>query len=60
MQKDVLCPKCGKRLARARNGVTLEPMPRGSILLWCKGCRAEVPFEAHEPQKSQYPEPMSR
>lgn len=52
MQKDVLCPKCGKRLARARNGVTLEPMPRGSILLWCKGCRAEVPFEAHEPQKT--------
>jgi hypothetical protein len=49
--RDVLCPYCGKRLARARNGVEFLPNDRGPLLLWCKGCRTEIPFDTHDPRK---------
>ena len=59
MPKDITCPNCRKRLARAKDGAELVPMRDGPILLWCNQCRTEIPF-ALALQKKNISEPLSR
>lgn len=46
MRRDVRCPVCGKVLCRAKECAGLAHDPgNGEIFLWCRGCRAEIPFK---------------
>lgn len=44
MRRDVRCPVCGKVLCRAKETAGMAHDPGGELFLWCRGCRAEIPF----------------
>ena len=44
MRRDVRCPVCGKVLCRAKESAGLAHDPDGELILYCRGCRAEIPF----------------
>ena len=60
MRRDVLCPHCGKRLARTNFDAELHYTLDGYVLLWCKNCKAEIPFRVRKPNTSPPTEPLSR
>lgn len=49
MKRDIKCPRCGKLLARTEFGAELRYTLDGYVLLWCKSCRAEIPFRVIKP-----------
>lgn len=59
MKTDVKCPHCGKLLARTNFGAELRYSLDGCVLLWCKSCRAEIPFKVKKPNETPT-EPLSR
>lgn len=44
MRTNVICPHCGRTIAKTAFAGRLVYTLDGDILLWCTRCKAEIPF----------------